>query len=329
MLTADMSPSSAQGLPPVNSVLATPMIRRRGPLASKIRWHVNTRVLRRPWVLNAAAARLTVVDAFGAPGDTLLTAIVCRHLREWYPRLRINCLTPNPALLMHDPHIDTLNEPETFFSVWSWYPDLIERRDGSTNLLRETFARLGLERRDYEYRARVYLTDAERAAGRELLGHTSRPVLTFHTRSRQDVKDWPLAHWVEVLTLLKPRFHLVHLGDDREPVLDGVHRFVGLSMRQSLSVLAHARIHVGGDSFLMHAANGLDVPSVIILGGSRPPITAGYDANINLFEPMPCGPCWLQSSQGKHCEYGIACMDRITPARVLAAIDELYRGHAS
>jgi ADP-heptose:LPS heptosyltransferase len=77
----------------------------------------------------------------------------------------------------------------------------------------------------------------------------------------------------------------------------------------------------------MHGANGLDVPSVIIFGGSRPPDMLGYAANINLFEAMPCGPCWLQSSQGQRCDYGIACMDRITPDRVLAAVDELWGRH--
>jgi ADP-heptose:LPS heptosyltransferase len=315
---------NAAVLPPVKSVLGTTMIRRPDRVASKIRWQVNTRLVRRPSVLNVAGARLTVVDAFGTPGDTLLTAIVCRHLRQWYPRLRINCLTPNPDLLRHDPNIDTLNEPETYFSVWSWYPDLVARREGSTNVLKETFGRLGLAHRDYEYRARVYLTDAERARGWMQLAHPSKPVLTFHTRSREEVKDWPPSRWKEALAQLGKRFHLVQLGDDREPVLEGVQRLVGLSMRESLGVLAHARIHIGADSFLMHAANGLDVRSVIIFGGSRPPGMLGYAANINLFEPMPCGPCWLQSSQGQRCEYGVACMDKISPAAVIAAVEELH-----
>jgi ADP-heptose:LPS heptosyltransferase len=310
-------------LPPVKSVLGTTMIRRPDRLTARIRWHVNSRLVRRPALLNAAGARLTVVDAFGTPGDTLLTATICRHLRQWYPRLRINCLTPNPDLLRHDPNIDTLNQPESYFSVWSWYPDLVARREGSTNVLKETFGRLGLDGRVYEYRARVYLTDAERAAGLERLGHPSKPVLTFHTRSREEVKDWPLARWVEALAHLRERFHLVQLGDDREPVIDGVHRLVGLTMRESLGVLAHARIHIGADSFLMHAANGLDVRSVIIFGGSRPPGMLGYEGNINLFEPMPCGPCWLQSSQGQRCEYGVACMDKIAPSTVVDAVARL------
>jgi ADP-heptose:LPS heptosyltransferase len=288
---------------------------------------VNAQLVRRPWLLNAVRTRITVVDAFGTPGDTLLTAIVCRHLRQWYPGLRINCLTPNPSLLAHDPNIDTLNEPETFFSVWSWYPDLAARRDSTSNVLTETFARLGLRGRDYEYRARVYLTDDERAHGRALIGDISKPVLTFHMRTREDVKEWPVARWRSTLAHLGARFHLVHLGDDREPIVEGVQRFAGqLTLRESMAVLARACVHVGADSFLMHAANGLGIPSVIVFGGSRPPAALGYAANINLFTPMPCGPCWLQSSQGQHCDYAIECMDRIAPAEVIAAVERLAEG---
>jgi ADP-heptose:LPS heptosyltransferase len=317
------SSAPTPGLPPVLSVLASPMLWRAHGLSAKIRWQLNARLGRRLWLLNAARMRITVVDAFGSPGDTLLTAAICRHLRQWYPRLQINCLTPNPALLAHDPNIDTLNQPETFFSVWSWYPDLIARRDVRTNVLKETFARLGLEHRAYQYRARVYLTKEERAGGLTVLGNPSKPVLTFHTRSREEVKDWPLARWVELLTQLKGRFHLVQLGDDREPRLQDVHRLVGLSLRESLAVLAHAHIHVGADSFWMHAANGLDVPSVIIFGGSRPSGVLGYESNINLFTPMPCGPCWIQSSRGERCTYGIACMDAITADNVVSAVGRL------
>jgi hypothetical protein len=46
-------------------------------------------------------------------------------------------------------------------------------------VLRETLARLGVGQRDYEYRARVYLTAEERAGGLARLENRSKPVLTF------------------------------------------------------------------------------------------------------------------------------------------------------
>lgn len=305
-------------------LLNSPLMRRDRGWRGKFRWHLNARVTRSPVFLNATGARITVVDAYGAPGDTLLTAIVCRNVRRRFPRLRLNCLTPNPELLLHDPNLDSLNAPEDFFSVWSWYPDLAGRRDGTTNVLRETFARLGWSARSFEYRARVYLTEAERQAGAARLGPGSLPVLTFHTRSKEEVKNWPLELWRVALAAWRGRFRLVHLGDATEPEIEGVERFAGrLALRESMSVLSHARVHVGADSFLMHAANGLDVPSVIIFGGSRTPANLGYAENVNLYAAVPCAPCWLHQSRGERCGYGLRCMHAIAPAQVLAAVDQL------
>jgi ADP-heptose:LPS heptosyltransferase len=229
-------------------------------------------------------------------------------------------MTVNGELLQLDPNITSLNRRETFFSVWSWYPDIVARRDATTNVLRETFARLGLGGEPYEYRARVFLSAEERRIGWELLGRPSKPVLTFHTLSNEAVKNWPLERWLMVLDAFRDRFHLAHLGDGREPSIDGVQRFAGqLTLRESMSVLAHAAVHVGGDSFLMHAANGLDVPSVVVFGGSRTPGNLGYPQNANLYARMPCGPCWIHASTGERCAEGLACLNLIEPDQVVEA----------
>lgn len=314
----------AAAISPGRSVLNSPLLRAQPGLAGKFRWHLNTALTRRPAWLNALGARLTVVDAYGAPGDTLLTAIVCRHLRERCPRLRINCLTPNPDLLRHDPNIATLNEPETFFSVWSWYPNLTGAKDPRANLLSETFARLGWTLAPADYRARVFLTAPERSAARERLGATARPILTFNTRTKEPTKNWPLEAWRRAITELGARFHLVHLGDASEPEFPGVQRFAGaLSLRESMAVLSHAAVHVGGVSFLVHAANGLDVPAVVIYGGRETPANSGYAGNANLATSVPCGPCWLHEEKGERCQHDMVCMTRIGVADVLAAVERL------
>ena len=319
------------GAPAVDrSVLHSPQMRIDRGLRGKLRWHLNAAFTRRTALLNAFGARLTVVDAYGAPGDTLLTAIICRHVRQRRPRLRINCLTPNPELLRYDPNIDTLNAPEDFFSVWSWYPNLAGRRDAKSNILSETLGRLGWPFRREDYRARVYLTDEERARGAQLLDCADRPVITVSTRTKEPTKNWPEEAWHDLLAELAGRFHFVQLGDAREPQLEGVQRLAGrLSMRESMSVLSHAKIHVGGDSFLMHAANGLDVPSVIIFGGARTPANLGYSENLNLYSAVPCSPCWLHESKGERCAYCMFCMNRIGVGDGRTAIERLAAGIAA
>ena len=299
----------------------TPLRRIDRGLGGAIRWKINNWLTRHPVLLHWFGLRLTVFDVFGAPGDTLITGIVCRHLHEKFPRIRINCLTPNPELLRFDPNIDTLNEPESFLCLWHWYLDLLERKDRQTNLLGPTLAHLGIS--SCEYRCQVFLSDEERAAARKRLCKATKPIITFNAASKEPVKNWPVTYWIVLLGRLRDRFTLVQLGDSTEPEIDGVCRFAGmLSMRESMAVLSFAQLHIGPDSFLMHAANGVNVPSVVIFGGSRTPDRSGYRENINIFVEMPCGPCWIHVERGERCEYDVECMKRIS---VDAVYDDVLR----
>jgi ADP-heptose:LPS heptosyltransferase len=301
----------------------TNLLRQNTGVEAAVRWQVNNCLTSLPWLLNQLGARLTVFDVFGGLGDTLLTAIVCRYLKLKYPRIRLNILTPNPELVQHDLNVDEINEPESYVCLWVWYLDHIEQKDGGSHVLKRTFERLHIRVEDY--RARVYLSEQEIDEGRSRVGPTARPLLAFNTLSKEPVKNWPVALWLELIEKLSGRFELVHLGDDKEPVFPCARRFAGrLSLRQSMAVLSQARCYVGPDSFLMHAANGLDVPCVIIFGGSRTPKNVGYRQNINLFVKMPCGPCWIHENRGERCEHDLECLRRISVSEVYDAIMRLH-----
>lgn len=301
-------------------------LRRAGTagIGAALRWRLNRFFTRRPRLLNLLGARLTVFDAFGAPGDTLLTAIVCRHIRERFPRIRLNILTPNPELVRHDPNVGTVNEAEDFFCLWHWYLDLLESKNENENVLRQTLGHLGI--RETEYRARVFLTSTEIENARQLFGARTRPVFAFNTLSREPVKNWPQESWRELLEKLRAHFDLLHLGDGRELEMPAVRRFAGrLDLRGSMAMLSLADIFAGPDSFLMHAANGLDMPSVIIFGGSRTPENVGYAENENLFTKMPCGPCWIHENRGEHCGHDIECLRKISVEEVFNAVMKIAR----
>ena len=97
-------------------------------LWSKYRWFRNSRLPSLLPSLNKRKRWLTVVDRLGAPGDALITANAIRCIKENYPKLRINCITPNPELIRLDPHIDSINQPESFYSFDSSYWELIVRK---------------------------------------------------------------------------------------------------------------------------------------------------------------------------------------------------------
>ena len=54
-----------------------------------------------------------MIDRLGAPGDALITYEMLSVIKENYPKLRINCITPNPELIRLDPHYDSINQPES------------------------------------------------------------------------------------------------------------------------------------------------------------------------------------------------------------------------
>lgn len=289
-------------------------------IRAKFRWHANEFGIRRPVLLNAFRLPLTVVDAFGTPGDTLLTGIVCHELKSRYPRIELHCVTPNPTLLEHNPDIDVLNGPETFFSIQFWYLDLIARKDGTTNLLQPTLAKLGIA--DYAYQPYLHLTSDELATAKNRLSPgTRRPIVTINVMSREQVKVWPVDFWNALLPDLRKLATVVHIGDATEPEFEDVIRMAGeLSMRESAAVIAQADLHIGCVSFLMHAARSVNTPSVIIYGGRETPQTSGYPENINLQTKLDCSPCWLQNSRGDRCPHDMKCMHLISPDQVLQAI---------
>ena len=83
-------------------------------------------------------------------------------------------------------------------------------------------------------------------------------------------------------------------------------------MRESAAILSKANYFIGPDSLLMHIANGLNIPSTIIFGGSRPVGCFGYSENLNLKSAPDCSPCWIHEGY-ESCNHDLRCMKEIKP----------------
>jgi ADP-heptose:LPS heptosyltransferase len=285
-------------------------------LWSKFRWFRNSRLPLLLPSLNKSKKWLTVIDRLGAPGDALITANVIRCIKESYPRLRINCVTPHPELIRLDPHIDTINQPETFYSFDSTYWELIVRKEKNQNVIEHNMKRLAIKK--FDYNSVYYLSNEEKEWAKQEACKLNGPILAICTKSKEPVKNWPEANWAELIQNLKHKFCIIQLGDDKEPSFEGVHRFAGkLSMRESAAFLSKSNYFIGPDSLLMHIANGLDIPSTIIFGGSRPVRCFGYSENINLSSVPECSPCWIHEGY-ETCTSDLKCMNTITLDKVFS-----------
>lgn len=295
-------------------------------MVARFLWHANEWMLRRLSLLNAVGGRLSVVCQFTTPGDTLLAGTVGHILKERWPRLKLNVVVHQPELLQADPTFAEVNGPLGPWRLTFHYLSILAEKRADVNVLQPVMDRVGIGR--YDYRTRVYLTDMERDAARASLASLRRPIVSINVISREPTKTWSIDGWRELVARLGETYDVVQLGDASEPVFPGVTSFAGrLTLRESMAVLAHARVHIGPVSFLMHAANGLDVPSVIIYGGRETPANSGYPENKNLFVPMPCGPCWLHEQKGERCPHAMACMTQITIDQVSAAVTEVVARH--
>ena len=287
-------------------------------LWSKYRWLRNSHLHSQLPSLNNNKKILTVIDRLGAPGDALITANVIRCIKENYPNLRINCITPHPELIRLDPNIDSINQPETFYSFNSTYWELIVRKEKSQNIIEHNMLRLGIDK--YDYKATFYLSEEEKDWAKQETNQFDKPILAICTKSKETVKNWSQANWSELIQNLRSKYSIIQLGDEKEPIFEGVHRYAGkLSMRESAAILSKASFFIGPDSLLMHIANGLDIPSTIIFGGSRPVGCFGYPKNMNLNSTPACSPCWIHEGY-ESCDHDFKCMSAISVEEVIAPL---------
>ena len=290
---------------------------------SKFRWWRNKKLKNILPDLNKNQKKITVIDRLGAPGDALITANVIRCIKDKYPKLKINCITPNPEILKLDPCIDSLNQKETFYSFDSTYWELIVNKEKKMNIIEHNLLRLGIK--EHEYNARYYISEEEKIWAKDKIKRSDKPIIAICTKSKETVKNWPEKRWNMLIRLLLSDFDLVHLGDQTEPLFNFLLRFAGkTTIRESASILSQCDLFVGPDSLLMHIANGLNIPSVIIFGGSRPVSCFGYSTNKNISTSPDCSPCWIHDGYDT-CQKDFLCMDRISLESVLESITNQIR----
>jgi ADP-heptose:LPS heptosyltransferase len=151
------------------------------------------------------------------------------------------------------------------------------------------------------------------------LGPTNAVVIEPSCKFVTPNRNWGVRNWQKVVDAL-PDVDWLQINRPGEPVLRGARHIPAATPVEACIQLSAARLYVGPEGGLYHAAAALGIRSVAIFGGYVSPDNQGYDDCVNLYEPMggesPCGqriPCG-------HCGEALA---RITPDRVIAAVEEM------
>lgn len=125
-------------------------------------------------------------------------------------------------------------------------------------------------------------------------------------------KAWP--YWEELKRLDLP---FMQLGDSYKAPLFRHTRTK--TFRHAMAVLSNAKLFVGTDGALHHAAAALGIPAVVIWTGYSSPRHLGYEGHVNIHDGSdPCG------TFGKVCPHCLRKAAAISPEQVMQAIAGEY-----
>lgn len=164
----------------------------------------------------------------------------------------------------------------------------------------------------------IYFSDRELERMRGLKGAPPvviiEPSVKDHGACSGVNKQWPVERYIAVARALSIDGETtLSLGPPTASAeWPGLPRVETPSFRDALAVLSCARLYIGPEGGMHHAAAALGVPAVVIFGGFNSPRSTGYPWHSNLAVGEPCGsigPCG-------HCRDAMAS---ITVERVVEA----------
>lgn len=276
------------------------------------------------------------IITWGGIGDAILLTPLLKTLKKTSANVevRVYCIdTDHEQVLRHNPNIDVLrlarfrsapidylryllHNGHFFTPSYGTMRPSLHSRHSASRLMAEMF---GVNLTP-DSRPEIFLTSEEETRGLRMLAHMNS-ALVIHTGARSSVnRKWPTERWASLVQLY-PDFTFYQLGvtaDDRVP---GCIDLRGkLSLRETFSVIRGAKLFIGTDSSLSHAATALGVPAVVLFGPSVPQIW-GHTNNTNIYKGLRCSPC-VDILCGAPCPYDQRCMKDISVDEVAVAVSE-------
>lgn len=284
---------------------------------------------------NAAKGIPVIIECnrWGSLGDCLMTTASLRALKQKVQGCFIRYVT-HPSMfsiLEGNKFIDELvseSKPDSSEKVYFSYPDKNSplRDEGypdkplNRHLIKIFAECAGLRALD-DIEMECTLSESEERCGKSLRAQFKKYV-TLHVKSGwSEYKDWYNDRWERVIDRLFKRGYVVlQIGLGSEPLLTGATDFRGHTIKEAISAIKYANIHLGVDSFTNHASATV-ATQALILFGSTSPVGSGYAQNINIYKDLRCQPCykeyeWSKDNKGT-CPHKRLCMDQIS-------VDEVF-----
>ncbi len=167
----------------------------------------------------------------------------------------------------------------------------------------------------------LYLTNNEKKEAQDLLKKYKDFILVqpeVKLLFSKGNKGWPRKYWRELVDKLdQPVLQMVSNNSEVNEGLGNTKVIVAETFRVACAVVAEAKLLIGTDGGLHHAAAALRKPAVVIWTGFSHPKTLGYPfhCNVRYDDSPPCG----MKIQCDHCK---KMAEKLTPDMVFDATRE-------
>ena len=249
-------------------------------------------------------------------GDNLLLSMILPELRKKNPDRRIVVETPWPELFANNPNADWVTGLHMKTTRRHIKPRYHVEETTAVSIYEQTMAYIGEHRKA---QPRLYLTDEETAGIRERYPF---PYIALCPTGERDFfanrKEWGLPNFQRLRDLLAG-FQFVQIGLPGDPLLERVIDGRELTVRETAAAIRQSLLFLGLEGGLMHLARSVGSRAVIIYGGLVRPEISGYDENVNVYNAVPCSPCFHSDRRHEPCE-SMACMKGISPEQVFEII---------
>ena len=115
-------------------------------------------------------------------------------------------------------------------------------------------------------------------------------------------KDWGFDNWKALTEKLDCKW--IQAGAKGVKVLNKKNYRRTNTFKDALYLLSGAKLFIGTDGALHHAAAAMGIPAIVLWGGMASPVNLGYDIHINLWHGDE--PCGTHSSICQHCKDAMA-----------------------
>lgn len=270
-----------------------------------------------------------VIQRDEALGDVLLTTPLIRHIRDQQPRSEIYYETAVPQVLKGNPHVK-LGEPfEKFEHLYKW-ARTINLNMAYENLLGKHIVDAYFETAmiiptepDYRRTENYVITPETRDLANASLKGT-RWVAVCPGFSSWPGKQWgkfyDLCYWLQDQGY---RVLLLGLQDRERSYPCYLDRRGSTTIPQAAALIQKCDFFIGIDSYLMHVAESLNVPTLGLFGVSSPCYIMTKPSSIGLQGKAPCAGERHREIGKRQMLCGGECINSLSLKQVVTAFQQL------